>query len=202
MGAAMGLALQIHVILPIACLILVTVKAATNKHGGSHFLIGNGGCRGEDWDSGDWPKAIKGDKSLDDCSHECLVDAKCTGFHLVKARGGKQAEASQRRPCFLFGHEDYVAVKALGGECYQIKRIKGHSEAEGKNPKKKADKEPIDRGNSRTKPAESKGKVSKGKYKKDGDDDDEDEEVKKVDKIKENKKKSKPPTKPTDSIPK
>ena len=32
-----------------------------------------------------------------------------------------QAEASQRRPCFLFGHEDYVAVKALGGECYQIK---------------------------------------------------------------------------------
>ena len=58
--------------------------------GGSHFLIGNGGCRGEDWDSGDWPKAIKGDKSLDDCSHECLVDAKCTGFHLVKAKGGKQ----------------------------------------------------------------------------------------------------------------
>ena len=32
-----------------------------------------------------------------------------------------QAEASQRRPCFLFAHEDYVAVKALGGECYQIK---------------------------------------------------------------------------------
>ena len=32
-----------------------------------------------------------------------------------------EAEASQRRPCFLFGHEDYVAVKALGGECYQIK---------------------------------------------------------------------------------
>ena len=31
--AAMGLALQIHVILPIACLILVTVKADTNKLG-------------------------------------------------------------------------------------------------------------------------------------------------------------------------
>ena len=62
--------------------------------------------------------------------------------------------------------------------------------------------EPIDRGNSRTKPAESKGKVSKGKYKKDGDDDDEDEEVKKVDRVKENKKKSKPTTKPTDAMPK
>ena len=32
-ASAMGLALQIHVILPVACLILVVTKAATNKPG-------------------------------------------------------------------------------------------------------------------------------------------------------------------------
>ena len=83
------------------------------------MLVGEGGCRGDDWDSDNWPKPIKGDKTADECGSECYKNAKCTGFHLTKASKKKSAE---KRSCSLYGHEDYVAVKGLGGECYQITR--------------------------------------------------------------------------------
>ena len=90
----------------------------TRFTGCSSLLIGNGGCRGENWDGGDWPKAIKGDKSLDECCQMCMKDAECKGFHLVKS---KKPNAT-KRPCLLFGHQNLVAVKGLGGECYQVQR--------------------------------------------------------------------------------
>ena len=74
--------------------------------------IGDGGCRGTDWNKKGCPKFV-GRVDLDTCAKECRKHSYCTAFHILK-----HDPKDNTHECFLFAHKDVAAVKALGGECY------------------------------------------------------------------------------------
>ena len=84
-------------------------------------LLGAGGCRGQGWDSGEWPILLKGAKNVNECCKECTKKKGCSSFHIGKLHKGKD----EKGDCFLFSHTSIVPVKSLGGECYQITNKKG-----------------------------------------------------------------------------
>ena len=79
------------------------------------YKIGDGGCRGSDWNRKGCPKLL-GRFTLDDCASECAKVNYCTAFHVLKfdTKDGKY-------DCLLFAHKDVIAVKNLGGACYTFK---------------------------------------------------------------------------------
>jgi hypothetical protein len=74
-------------------------------------LIGDGGCRGKDWNKGVFP-VDQGRKSLEACAKACK-DNKCTAFHVLH-------EEKAKYDCLLFGHTNVLAVLGLGGQCYTL----------------------------------------------------------------------------------
>ena len=74
--------------------------------------IGDGGCRGTDWNKKGCPKFV-GRVDLDACAKECRKHSYCTAFHILK-----HDPNDNTHECFLFAHKDVAAVKALGGACY------------------------------------------------------------------------------------
>ena len=83
--------------------------------GKSLFKIGEGGCRGQEWNKKGCPKLV-GRVSLDVCAKECRKSSYCTAFHVLKfdAKDGTYE-------CLMFGHDNVIAVKNLGGTCYTFK---------------------------------------------------------------------------------
>lgn len=77
--------------------------------------MGEGGCRGLDWNRKGCPKFV-GRVSLAKCGQECGKVSYCSAFHVLK-----HDEKDDTYECFLFGHKDVVAVKSLGGTCYALK---------------------------------------------------------------------------------
>ena len=76
------------------------------------FKIGEGGCRGQDWNRKGCPKLI-GRVTLDACAKECRKSNYCTAFHVLKFDS-----QDGTHECLIFGHDNVIAVKSLGGECY------------------------------------------------------------------------------------
>ena len=79
------------------------------------FKIGEGGCRGQDWNRKGCPKLI-GRVTLDACAKECRKSSYCTAFHVLKfdSKDGTHE-------CLIFGHDNVIPVKSLGGQCYTFK---------------------------------------------------------------------------------
>ena len=77
--------------------------------------IGEGGCRGQDWNRKGCPKLI-GRVTLDACAKECRKSSYCTAFHVLKfdSKDGTHE-------CLIFGHDNVIPVKSLGGQCYTFK---------------------------------------------------------------------------------
>lgn len=76
--------------------------------------IGEGGCRGQDWNRKGCPKLI-GRVTLDACAKECRKSNYCTAFHVLKFDS-----QDGTHECLIFGHVNIIAVKSLGGECYTL----------------------------------------------------------------------------------
>ena len=92
--------------------------------------IGDGGCRGLDWNKAGCPKFV-GRVNLQECAKECRRTTYCTAFHVLK-----HDKKDDTHECFIFGHKEVIAVKQLGGTCYTLK-AKEEDEEElqlGNNP--------------------------------------------------------------------
>jgi hypothetical protein len=76
--------------------------------------IGDGGCRGEQWNKKGCPKFV-GRVTLEACAKECRNNTYCTAFHVLKF-----VKADQTYECLMFGHKNVVAIPALGGTCYTL----------------------------------------------------------------------------------
>ena len=61
------------------------------------------------------PKLI-GRVTLDACAKECRKSSYCTAFHVLKfdSKDGTHE-------CLIFGHDNVIPVKSLGGQCYTFK---------------------------------------------------------------------------------
>ena len=88
------------------------VKATPVTVGGKFVVtVGEGGCRGKEWNKAPWP-VDAGRLSTEKCAKACLVQS-CSGFHILKEEEGTFE-------CLLFGHQDVLAVKGLGGKCLKL----------------------------------------------------------------------------------
>jgi hypothetical protein len=79
-------------------------------------LLGQGACRGQGWQDGQWPLA-RGRRSLADCAAECKKTRGCVAFDLSNKEGAKY-------DCLLLGHPGVLAASALAAKCYIIKGAK------------------------------------------------------------------------------
>lgn len=87
-------------------------KAAPIFVGGKFVVtVGEGGCRGKEWGKAPWP-VDAGRLTTEQCAKSCL-EKSCTGFHILKEKDGTFE-------CLLFGHNDVLAVKSLGGKCLKL----------------------------------------------------------------------------------
>eukprot|EP00096_Caligus_rogercresseyi_P016521 TRINITY_DN920_c0_g1_i3.p1 TRINITY_DN920_c0_g1~~TRINITY_DN920_c0_g1_i3.p1 ORF type:complete len:1395 (-),score=386.10 TRINITY_DN920_c0_g1_i3:125-4309(-) len=109
------------------CLALAILSTVQASHDGCE-IIGEGGCRGPNWSSDDWPKPLGNNK---DCCSACTKTEGCTGYHISKK--GKE--------CVLYGHKDLIPAKSLGGNCFRLKESKKPKEDKKKKEDKKDKKE-------------------------------------------------------------
>ena len=80
-------------------------------------LVGNGLCRGKDWQiEGLWPKD-EGIETFDRCALECKKDQACTAFDV------SPSEKKDFFQCHHFGHDKVTATNSvsLRGKCYKMK---------------------------------------------------------------------------------
>jgi len=74
--------------------------------------VGLGGCRGKNWNQPPYP-VNQGRLSKANCAKVCLK-SECSAFHMLHPEDDGTAE------CFLYGHEELIPVKGLGGTCYTL----------------------------------------------------------------------------------
>merc|ERR1711892_1388782 len=74
--------------------------------------VGLGGCRGKNWNQPPYP-VNQGRLSKANCAKVCLK-SECSAFHMLHPEDDGTAE------CFLYGHEELIPVKGLGGTCFTL----------------------------------------------------------------------------------
>ena len=109
---------------------MATVKPASNKPtlaaaGIENTVdLGEGLCRGYNWQDGaNWPKD-KGRRSPKECHVACKQTSGCTAFDFSQPdKSGKKVN------CFLYGHKDVQPASGLEGKCYKMTLVKTASGA-------------------------------------------------------------------------
>ena len=97
-------------------------------------LVGNGLCRGKEWQiEGLWPKD-EGVETFDRCNLECKKDQACTAFDV------SPSEQKGLYRCHHFGHDKVTATNSvsLRGKCY---RMKGRKAIRNAKPKQTFEKD-------------------------------------------------------------
>jgi len=79
-------------------------------------LLGKGACRGQGWQSGQWPVS-KGRKTLKSCAESCKSTTGCVAFDLSNKEGDKY-------DCLLVGHREVLPASALAAKCFVIRGAK------------------------------------------------------------------------------
>ncbi|TRY73635.1 hypothetical protein TCAL_03348 [Tigriopus californicus] len=86
-----------------------------HTYNGKHLIgLGQGGCRGEDWNEAPWPKFL-GRQTLHRCASKCSQDPDCTAIHVLR-KAGKTYECLH----FDVDHDKIMVVRGLGGHCYKL----------------------------------------------------------------------------------
>ena len=85
---------------------------SVDASGEGYISLGQGLCRGENWQSEDWPK-YEGLVSKKDCLKACKKTRGCTSYDFRDAEGKKVQ-------CYLFGHQDIQPASGLKGECFKL----------------------------------------------------------------------------------
>ena len=96
--------------------------------------MGNGLCRGKEWQiEGLWPKD-EGVETFDRCNLECKKDQACTAFDV------SPSEQKGLYRCHHFGHDKVTATNSvsLRGKCY---RMKGRKAIRNAKPKQTFEKD-------------------------------------------------------------
>ncbi|CAB4066198.1 Sarcalumenin [Lepeophtheirus salmonis] len=88
-----------------------------DKVGNKYLLkVGEGGCRGDGWSKGEWPKWYANMDTYT-CAKACLNSKECTAIHVLER---ETLEGETLLECLHYNHKKVITVPRLGGNCYKL----------------------------------------------------------------------------------
>ena len=89
-------------------------KAPAGSPQGPFKNLGEGLCRGEDWQIGDWPQD-GGFQSVENCGRKCESTPGCNAFDVSNYNARKK-----NYQCWLHGNKNPEPASAVDGTCYKM----------------------------------------------------------------------------------
>lgn len=90
------------------------IEGQPESEDGPFYNVGKGLCRGEEWQSGNWPQD-GGMQNVEGCGGKC---EKTPGCHAFDVSGYEPR--SKKFKCWLHGLQDPEPASALDGNCYKL----------------------------------------------------------------------------------